>query len=167
MITFQTADALEALALKIFDPTVTPSTNPSQGATWGAGTGLTGPDATIDAELYSLIKEVAQTIDGRIIAPGFKYTLNVTNALQLRPKKWYLKGIMELDGSGYGWPCCVAMEYIPKPGLVQGGTNSFGGTLGLAACACIAHTWANIIRRWLQGQYLTAVTQPSVITSPS
>jgi hypothetical protein len=159
MITSDTADQLEALALTIFNPQVTPNPNPALGDTWGQGTGLHAQDDATDAKLLGLIAEVAKTIDGRTVATGFKYTLNITNALQLRPKHWYMQ-VMELDGSGYGWPCSVAMEYHSQEFPATGGVNSFGGTLGLATCACICNAWATIIRRWLQGQYPLAVNQP-------
>lgn len=160
MITAETADELEALGLAIFNPQITPNPNPALGNKWGQGVGLSGPDANVDAQLAGLIAEVMQTIDGRTLATGFRYTLNVTNALQLRPKHWYLQ-LQELDGSGYGWPASCALEYRPEKASSVGGTNSFGASIGLATCACICHAWASIIRMWLAGGYPLAVNQPA------
>lgn len=152
MITAATADQIEALGLSIFNP----HTELGSG---NHATGLQGPDDGADAQLASLIAEPMLTIDGRSLATGFRYTLNVTNALQLRPKHWYLRGVGELDSSSF-WPASTAMEFMPSKGFVAGGTNSFGYSIGLATCACICHTWAAIIRMWLAGNYPLAVNQP-------
>jgi hypothetical protein len=146
MITADTADKLDQLGLLIFDPK-------------SAATGLHAASSDVDGQLAALIKEPMKVIDGRDLALGFKYTLNVTNALQLRAKHWYLRGVSELDSTSF-WPCTTAFEYIPQPGFVQGGSNSFGWTIGLATCAAICHTWAIVIRKWLAGDYPLAVNQP-------
>lgn len=138
MITSQTADALDALALEIFNP--------------ADGSGLTVQDANMDAQLVSLIAPVMKVIDGRDLALGFKYTLNVTNALQLRAKHWYLRGVSEYDSTSL-WPANTAFEYMPSRGVVRAGTSSFGYTIGLATCAAICKCWSTIIRAWLAGNY--------------
>jgi hypothetical protein len=159
-IDIYTAAQLDNLGLEIFNPHV----DPLRGTIAGRDTALRGPDTTIDAKLLAAITEPMQVIDGRTPLSGFKYTLNVTNALQLRPKHWYLAGIMEYNTSNTGvsslWPASTAMEYIPnQPYGVAGGTNSFGYTIGLATCACICHAWASIIRMWLFNNYPSAVTR--------
>lgn len=161
MLTQASADALEALALAIFNPEITPSPDPALGNKWGKGTGLIGPDAATDAHLAALIAEPMLAIDGRTLALGFRYTLNVTNALQLRPKHWYMN-LIESDGSGYGWPANTEMVYHSAPGVPEPiDADSWGGTIGLATCGCICNAWAKIIRMWLAGSYPLAVTQPT------
>lgn len=159
-ITAATADALDALALSIFDPQITPASVPGLGNTWGKGVGLTGPDASIDAQYYALIAPVMLAIDGRTMAPGFRYTLNITNALQGRPMHFYMD-LSEHDKSGYGWPASIMFTFHPQAGTM--GTISgfsWGGSLALAACAAICKTWAAIIREWLAGNYPLAVSLP-------
>jgi hypothetical protein len=161
MITLNTADQLTALALHIFNPEITPNSNPVLGDHWGAGVGLTAQDDATDARLYALIAPVALAIDGRTVPSGFKYTLNVTNALQLRPKHFYMD-LSEHDSSGYGWPASVMLNFKPQPGFVSAAASGFswGGSIGLATCAAICTAWAAIIKLWLQGQYPLAVSQP-------
>lgn len=152
-ITLATANALDQLGLAIFDPKFDPTTM----SYTGPATGLRSPDPGMDAQLAAAIGGVLQVIDGRTLAQA-RYTLNVTNALQLRAKHWYLRGVSELDSSSF-WPCTTAFEYMPTRGGVQGGCNSFGWTIGLATCAAICHTWAAISRMWLMRNYPLAVTQ--------
>jgi len=161
VIDSSTADALEALALHIFDPQITPAPAGSAlGNTWGKGVGLMGQDDATDAQLLALIAPVALAIDGRTVATGLKYTLNITNASQLRPKHFYMD-LSEHDSSGYGWPASIMLTYHPQPGYT--GTlsgYSWGASLGLAMCGAICQAWAHIIREWLAGNYPLAVTQP-------
>lgn len=150
MITLATADALDQLGLTIFN------THPELGS-GNHATGLKSADTNTDSKLASLIMEPMKTIDGRDLALGFKYTLNVTNALQLRAKHWYLHS-SELDSTSF-WPVIVGFEFHPQPGMVQAGSNSFGYSLGLATCAAICQTWSRVIRLWLAGEYPLAVNQ--------
>lgn len=161
VITWATADALDALALSIFDP----HTDLAIGTVPGTDTGLKAPDAATDQLYYDLIAPVMLAIDGRVMATGFRYTLNITNALQGRPKHWYLAGVMEYNTSNPGisalWPANTGMEFQPdKPFGVAGGTNSFGYTIGLSTCACILHAWAMIVRMWLSNNYPVAIAPP-------
>ena len=128
MITYDTADKLEALYLEL------------QSAT--------APSAALDQRLYDLVAPAALEIQGRTVATGFKYTLNVTNALQLRAKKWYLRGIMEIGLPNQPFAGC-AFEYMPEPGFIQGGTNANGHSIGLATCAAIARVWSIVVREYL------------------
>lgn len=160
-ITLDTAAQLEALALTIFDPHITPAVSPGLGDNWGPGTGLKGPDAATDAQIYALLPDVIKTIDGRDMAPGRKLTLNYTNATQCRPAHWYLS-TQEFDGSGYGWPATAYYEFHPQPGYVgTSAAQSWGGSVGLAVCAASCKAWAAIIRLWLAGNYPLAVNQPT------
>lgn len=108
-------------------------------------------DPNIDSQLSALIAEPMLVIEGRTLAPA-RYTLNVTNALQLRAKKWYMKSLMEIGQPNQPYASSW-FEYEPQLGFVQGGTGSTGATIGLATCAAIARVWAEIIRRWLAGNY--------------
>lgn len=164
-ITATTADALDALGLKIFSLNLQPNPPGQEGL--GAHfdpafyTGIKGQDDTIDAQYYSLIAPVMLAIDGRIMAPGFKYSLNITNALQGRPKHWYIEGLSEFVPSvlppvNIGFTC-----YPAPPALPSGDYGSYGFYLAGAACAGICHIWATIIRLWLAGNYPTAITAPS------
>jgi hypothetical protein len=128
MITFDTANQLDALADKI--------------------TAATGPSSELDTALYNLILEPMQTIQGRTPATGFKYTLNVTNALQLRAKGWYMRGLLEINQPNSPFAGC-AFEYMDAAYNVTGGASGNGATIGLATCAAIARTWAKIIREFL------------------
>jgi hypothetical protein len=116
----------------------------------------TSPSAALDAKLAALITEPMKVIDGRTLATGFRYSLNITNALQLRAKHWYLSG-SEIGPTSL-WPVLTGFEYHPQPGFVSAGSNSYGATLGLATCGAICRTWAEIIRRWLANNYASAVT---------
>lgn len=157
-----TVDALHALALSIHDPQITPSSSPALGDHWGPGAGLTAQDDATDAKLAALIAPIMLAIDGRTLPTGFKYTLNITNATQLRPKHWFMQ-YTEHDGSGYKWPANIVLKqntpYVA--GAVDEGAWSWGGSLGLAACGAICKAWAQIVALWLAGNYPLAVTQPS------
>lgn len=112
---------------------------------------LAGPSATIDAQLASLIAEPMRVIEGRTLVNA-RFTLNVTNALQLRAKKWYFKSLMEIGQPNQPY-AAAWFEYEPELGFVQGGTGTTGMTLGTTTCAAIARVWAEIVRRWLAGNY--------------
>lgn len=164
-ITAATADLLEALGLSIFNPNVQPN-DPSQaglGAHFDPAfyTGIKGEDAAIDAQYLALIAPVMLAIDGRTMTTAFKYTLNVTNALQGRPKHWFIEGLYEFV-PGAVPPCSVGFMYYPAPGEPGhvGDIGSYGFTLGTAMCAGICNVWAYIIRQWLAGNYPRAVTPP-------
>lgn len=170
MIALDTVDGLEALALSIFNPNVQPNPPGQEGL--GAKfdpafyTGIEGQDDTIDAQFYQLIAPAMLAIDGRVMATGFKYTLNVTNALQGRPKHWYIQGLYEFVPSDSP-PCSVGFMYYPaplEPGQV-GDVGSYGFTIGAAMCAGICNVWANIIRKWMAGIYPRAITPYSVSQS--
>jgi hypothetical protein len=112
---------------------------------------LAGPSATIDSQLAALIAEPMLVIEGRTLVNA-RFTLNVTNALNLRAKKWYFKSLMEIGQPNQ--PFAAAwFEYEPQLGFVQGGTGTTGMTIGTATCAAICKVWAEIIRRWLAGNY--------------
>jgi hypothetical protein len=113
------------------------------------------PSADFDARLLAAITPAMQEIEKRSPATGFRYTLNVTNALQLRAKKWYLKGMMEIGQPNQPFASCW-FEYEPQLGFVQGGTGSVGASLGLSTCAAICHVWAEIVRRYLANNYTVA-----------
>lgn len=137
MITLETATQLRALGHEIFDPHLDLDT-----MTQGTATGLKGPSADMDAKLLSVITPVMQELDGRTPASGFRYTLNVTNAFQLRPKKWFMRALMEYDETSL-WPANVSLAYMPfGDGGVYSGVNSFGWSDALATCAAICHAWA-------------------------
>lgn len=144
MITSATADQLEALALTII---ATPSS------------------AGIDAQYLALIAPVMLAIDGRTMASGFRYSLNVTNALQGRPRHWY----MELNEYNTANPavssprrCQCGLLCVPDVATgFSWSANSYGDTLGLATCAAICRAWAVIVRLWLAGNYPLAVAQPT------
>lgn len=163
-ITAATADALDALGLAIFNPNIQPNPPGQEGLGAhfdpAAYTGIRSQDDAIDAQYYTLIAPVMLVIDGRTMAPGFKYSLNVTNALQGRPKHWYIEGLSEFVPSvlppvNIGFNC-----YPAPPALPPGDYGSYGFTLAGAACAGICHLWATIIRLWLAGNYPLAVSLP-------
>jgi hypothetical protein len=142
------AAALSALGYEIFDPHFN-----TADFTQGPATGMQGPDPAMDSKLYSTIAPVAQALDNRTPATGFKYTLNVTNALQLRPKKWYIHGLMEYDGSSL-FPANQELAYMPwGRGGVYNGVNSFGYSIGLATCAAICHAYAAACRMSSEANY--------------
>lgn len=148
MISLEYADQLDALGLEIFDPHLDLNT-----MTTGTATGLQGPDVNMDAKLASLIAPTMQEIDGRTLATGFKYTLNVTNALQLRPKKWFMRGLYEYDASS-GQPANCELGYQPwGNGGVYIGVNSYGYSISLATCAAICHAWASATRMKFMNNY--------------
>lgn len=161
-ITAATADALDALALAIFNPNIVPNdpAHAGLGAHFdpAAFTGIKGQDDAIDAQYYALIAPVMLAIDGRTMAPGFKYTLNMTNALQGRALHWYLEGIYEFPPAVVP-PVNVGFN-LPN-GNLSGDFGSYGFYLAGAMCAAICRIWATIIRLWLAGNYPLAVTQPT------
>lgn len=161
MITLDTADQLDNLGLSIFNP----HTDPVLGTVPGAATGLTGQDDATDAQYYALIAPVMLAIDGRVMAPGYKYTLNVTNALQGRPKHWFMNLTEFNNHNGFVtslWPAGCGFQLIyDVPTGVTDSAYTFGWSIGLATCAAICHCWAQIIRMWLAGNYPVAVTQPA------
>lgn len=142
------ANAVDALGFEIFDPHLN-----MKDLTQGPATGLKAPSADMDARLYYTIKPIMEAVDNRSPAPGFKYTLNVTNALQLRPKKWYMHQMMEYDGASL-FPAFQSLAYMPwNNGGIYNGVNSFGYSIGLATCSCICKTWAAICRMSSQANY--------------
>jgi hypothetical protein len=142
------AASLSAIGYEIFDPHLDPNT-----MTQGIATGLKGPSADMDAKLLAAITPVAQAIDGRTPASGFKYTLNVTNALQLRPKKWFIRSLMEYDSASL-FPANTTLGYMPwGHGGVYNGVNSFGYSIALATCAAICHAYAAACRMSSQANY--------------
>lgn len=117
----------------------------------------TAPSADLDAQMYSLVAPAMQAIDGRTAATGFRYTLNITNATQLRPKHWYAE-IQEHNlknpGTSATTPVFVGLLLIPDlPTGFSYSNQANGQTLGLTMCACICRTWAQIIRQWLSNNY--------------
>lgn len=164
-ITLDTVQQLKALALKIFNPNIQPN-DPSQaglGAKFDPAfyTGIKGQSDSIDALYYELIAPVMKAIDGRDMAPGFKYTLNITNALQGRPKHWFMEGLHEFVPSVLP-PVNIGFNYNPPAGSpgISGDFGSYGFTLGTTLCAGILNIWAQIVTMWLQGQYPLAVNSP-------
>lgn len=140
-----TADALDALALQIFDFHIVSNPNPALGyTTSGPPTGVRGNDPAIDQKLFALLSPVILAIDGHPLERA-PYTLNMTMALKLRKKKWYLRGLSEMS-SLQPFPVSAAFEYEPSPGMVQAGNNSGGFTLGAAICAVQCKIWARTIR---------------------
>lgn len=131
-VTTATADALDALGneLKV----------------------ATAASDDFDSRALALISQAMSEIEQRQPATGFRYSLNVTNALQLRAKKWYVRGLMEIGQANQPF-AGVGLEYVPQLGYVQGGVNSTGASLGLAMLAAICHSWAAIIRLYLAGNY--------------
>lgn len=147
----QQAANIQDIALRIFDPHLDLNT-----MTQGEATGLKAPSTSMDGLLYRTILPIAQAVDNRTPAPGFKYTLNVTNALQLRPKKWYIHYMAEYDNASL-FPAAASLALMPwGSGGVYNGVNSFGYSLGLAMCATIAQAWAAICRMSSQGNYYPA-----------
>lgn len=147
----QQAENIQNIALRIFDPHINYDTLEQ-----GPATGLHAPSTDMDAILYRTILPIAQAVDNRTPAAGFKYTLNVTNALQLRPKKWYIRALMEYDNASL-FPVNVELALMPwGSGGVYNGVNSYGYSLGLATCAAIAQAWAAICRMSSQGNYYPA-----------
>lgn len=126
-----TADALEALAVDIRT--------------------ATAPDPALDARMFALIAEPMLAIQGRTLTPQ-RFTLNVTYALTARAKQWYMRGLMEIGQANQPYASC-AFEYMPQLGFVQGGTSATGASLGLACSAAVCRAWAEIIRRWVAGNY--------------
>lgn len=119
--------------------------------------------ADLDAEMFNLIAPVMQVIDGRTAAPGFRYTLNVTNSLQLRPKHWYAE-IEEYNTRNPNVsatsPCFCGLLLVPdEPTGFSFSTQAHGATLGLVTSSAICRAWAMIVRQWLAGLYPLAVTQ--------
>lgn len=168
-ITAATADALDALALAIFNPNIQPNPPGQEGL--GAHfdpafyTGIKGQDDGIDAQYYSLIAPVMLAIDGRAMATGFKYTMNSKCALEGRPKHWYIQGLYEFPPSVLP-PCSIGFTYVPPPGgsNLSGDWGSYGFTLAGAIAAGICKLWAQIVRMWLTGTYPLAVSQPPVVS---
>lgn len=153
-VTYDTAAALDALGFEIFDPHLDPATLTYT----GPATGLHAASTDMDARLAALIAPVKLAIDGRTLELGFRYTLNITCALKLRPKNWWMRGLMEYDSASL-WPANMELAYIhpDNPGGVYTGCNSFGWSIGLATCAAICHAWAMTVRMWVMHNYPWAV----------
>lgn len=116
---------------------------------------LTGGDPAYDARMFVLIVPVMWEIENRTPSnPNARFTLNITNALVLRAKKWYMKSAMELGQPNQPF-CSIWFEYVPVLGYVQGGTGTTKGAaaLGPGCCAAICHVWAEIVRRHLADNY--------------
>jgi hypothetical protein len=146
-ITTSTADALEALATQI------------QAAT--------AADPSLDTQMLQLITEPMQTIDGRVAPTGFKYTLNVTNALLLRAKHWYMEvneyNTTNPNVSAPKMAQCGLVLVTDQPLGWTWSANSYGATIGLATAAAICLSWARIVRLWVVRNYPLAVTQPAPV----
>lgn len=148
VITLDTAAALDALGAEICDAHYDVVQNKYVGDVM-----MTAPSTDMDTRLANLIAPIMQEIDGRTLATGFKYTLNVTNAFQLRPKKWFLHGLYEYDGASK-WPAEAEIAYMPwNNGGVYGGVTAYGSSVGLAMCCGICKAWAGAVRMASQGNY--------------
>lgn len=163
-ITAATADALDALALDIFNLNLVPNdpAHAGLGAHYdpAAYTGIRGPDAGIDARYYALIAPLMLAIDGRVMPQGFKYTLNITYALMGRPRHWYIQGLDEFEQGGMNVLPAASMNFRYSPGGLFGDWGSYGFFLAGACTASICKLWAQIVRMWLAGNYPLALTQP-------
>jgi hypothetical protein len=126
--------------------------------------------ADLDAQMLALVAPVMLTIDGRTAPAGFRYTLNITNALQLRAKHWFSRGVIEIGMVGHPF-ASTAFEYVQNPGEARTSIQATSvATIGLATAAAVCKVWAQVVRMWLGGLYPLGVTQPStvtVITPPS
>lgn len=147
-LTLETANALDVLAAEICDCHFDLTTSKYVGIN-----GLMGPSPEMDTKLATAIAPVMLEIDGRTLVTGLRYTLNVTNALQLRPKRWFMHGLYEWDHTSL-WPASMELAYMPwdNGGVYTGGVG-WGQTIGLATCCAIVRCWAAAIRMRSQNNY--------------
>jgi hypothetical protein len=110
-----------------------------------------GPDAALDKQLLTLLREPAKTLDGITLpTTAAKYTATVDTALKLRPKGW-LTGFSEEFPSAAGGVSCTAHLSLwvidDQPGL-RFETFAWGkGNCAAIMDAAIARAWAFRLRQ--------------------
>lgn len=104
-----------------------------------------GPSATLNAQLLSLLKEPAKTLDGVTLpATAAQYTTTIDTALKLRPKGWIAGGSEQYPAAAAGVNCTAHLSLwatATPPGLR---TEAFAWGKG----NCAAVTSAAIARAW-------------------
>lgn len=108
----------------------------------------TGPDPSLDSQFYNLVVGPMQELQQRTAPAGFLYTLNVTNALHLRAKQWYMRNLGEIGEPNQPFAGCE-MTWMPTLGSIVMEVNANGATIALATAAAICKSWAYLIRHSL------------------
>lgn len=107
-----------------------------------------GPNATLNSQLLSLLREPAKTLDGVTLpSTAAQYTTTIDTALKLRPKGWIAGGSEQYPAAAAGVNCTAHLSL-----WVEGATAS-GAGLRMEAFAwgkgnCAAVTSAAIARAW-------------------
>jgi hypothetical protein len=102
------------------------------------------PSATLNSKLLTLLREPAQTIEGRTLpTSAAQYTTSVETALKLSPANM-LYGVRQVVAPSR---MCTAMLTYPNNGYVQIEAFAWGsGTCAAVMSAAIARAWAFKLR---------------------
>jgi hypothetical protein len=104
-----------------------------------------GPSATLNTQLLSLLREPAKTLDGVTLpSTAAQYTTTIDTALKLRPKGWIAGGSEQYPAAAAGVNCTAHLSLWvtdTPPGLR---TEAFAWGKG----NCAAVTSAAIARAW-------------------
>lgn len=112
------------------------------------------PNAALNTQLLSLIREPAKTLDGVTLpSTAAQYTTTIDTALKLRPKGWLAGGQEQMPAAASGVNCTAHLAYwVDDPALKGPGLRmeAFGwgkGNCASVLSAGIARAWAYKLRQ--------------------
>lgn len=104
-----------------------------------------GPSATLNSQLLSLLREPAKTLDGVTLpSSAAQYTTTIDTALKLRPKGWLTGGSEQYPAASGGVNCTAHLSFWVDG--VQAGLRMEVFAWGKGNCAAV--TSAAIARAW-------------------
>ncbi|MFL6707981.1 MAG: hypothetical protein ACJ8HI_07220 [Massilia sp.] len=112
-----------------------------------------GPSATLNTQLLSLLREPAKTLDGVTLpSTAAQYTTTIDTALKLRPKGWIAGGSEQYPAAASGVNCTAHLSlWVPDSVTSPTGERMAGMRMeafswGKGNCAAV--TSAAIARAW-------------------
>lgn len=144
------------LALLVSSPAAAVTTQTSPAALDALAKTLeqSGPDAALDKQLLTLLREPAKTLDGITLpTTAAQYTAVIDTALKLRPKGWLAGGSEQLPAAAAGVNCTAHLSLwindgnINMPGLRMESFAWGKGNCAAVLSAAIARAWAYRLRQ--------------------
>jgi hypothetical protein len=105
-----------------------------------------GPSATLNSQLLSLLREPAKTLDGVTLpSTAAQYTTTIDTALKLRPKGWIAGGSEQYPAAANGVNCTAHLSFwetAAPPGLRMEAFAWGKGNCAAVLSAAEARAWA-------------------------
>jgi hypothetical protein len=105
-----------------------------------------GPSATLNSQLLSLLREPAKTLDAVTLpSTAAQYTTTIDTALKLRPKGWIAGGSEQYPAAAAGVNCTAHLSLwvtSTPPGLRMEAFAWGTGNCAAVTSAAIARAWA-------------------------